>query len=135
MRFRKQRVITVVLDAEFDSRSAIVGPGRGYSSSRSTHIWQIDHPGTPEERRRPEGNDDGFLWRLNSYWRFEELPQGLFIECEAVSLTRDVPAGLGWLITPIVETLPRSSLEFTLTATKNALAENAGRRHNDDRAN
>lgn len=135
MRFKKQRVVTVVLDAEFEAQSGLAGGRRGYSFSRSTHIWQVDQPGTPQERRRAEGNDDGYLWRLNSYWSFEERPDGLLIECEAVSLTRDVPAGLGWLIMPIVETLPRTSLEFTLTATKNALAAGAGRRNRDDRAN
>jgi hypothetical protein len=121
MRFRKQKVITVVLDAEFETRAALTGSGRGYSISRSTHIWEVDHPGSRQERREPEGNDDGFLWRLNSYWSFEETPGGLEIECEAVSLTRDVPAGLGWLIRPIIEALPRESLEFTLGATKKAL--------------
>lgn len=118
MRFRKHRVITVVLDAEFDTQAAMDGPGRGYSISRSIHIWQVDG-----ERRRREGDDDGFLWRLNSYWNFEETSGGLVIACEAVSLTRDVPAGLGWLITPIIQSLPRASLEFTLTATRNVLAE------------
>jgi len=132
MRFRKQRVITVVLDAEFDTQSALAGAGRGYSISRSTHIWQIDQPGSAQERRRMEGNDDGFLWRLNSYWKFEETREGLFIECEAVSLTRDVPAGLGWLITPIIQAVSRASLEFTLTATMHALTTNAMTRHDDD---
>ncbi len=42
-----------------------------------------------------EGDDDGFLWRLNTYWSFVEVPGGLLIECEAISLTRDVPAGPG----------------------------------------
>ena len=121
MRFRKHKVITVVLDAEFEARSGLTGAGRGYSISRSTHIWQVDHPGSRQERREPEGNDDGFLWRLNSYWSFEETPAGLEIECEAVSLTRDVPTGLGWLVRPIIEVLPKESLEFTLGATKKAL--------------
>jgi len=135
MRFKKQQVITVVLDTEFDVQSRLTGAGRGYSFSRSTHVWQVDHPDSANERRRPEGDDDGFLWRLNSYWSFERRPEGLLMECEAVSLTRDVPAGLGWLIMPIIETLPRASLEFTMTATQKALAANAVRRHNDDRAN
>jgi len=43
------------------------------------------------------------------------------IECEAVSLTRDIPMGLGWLIGPIVQDLPSEALQFTLRATKNAL--------------
>ena len=121
MRFRKQKVITVVLDAEFAARSGLSGAGRGYSVSRSTHIWEVDDPGTGRERREPEGDDDGFLWRLNSYWCFAETAEGLVIECEAVSLTRDVPVGLGWLIRPIIQELPRESLEFTLRATKKAL--------------
>jgi len=121
MRFKKQRIITVVIDAEFQTRSATIAPGRGYSLSRSTHVWQVERPGTPAERRLPEGDDDGYLWRLNSYWTFRETAGGLFIQCEAISLTRDVPAGLGWLLNPIIQTLPRASLEFTLNATRNAL--------------
>jgi hypothetical protein len=126
MRFKKLQVITVVLDAEFETESGLDGNSRGYSFSRSTHIWQIDQAGTAQERRREEGMDDGFLWRLNSYWSFAESRDGLLMEFEAVSLTRDAPGGLGWLIAPIVKTLPRASLEFTLTATKNALAANGG---------
>ena len=54
------------------------------------------------------------------------------MECEAVSLTRDVPVGLGWLITPIIADLPREALEFTLRATRNALIENAAQEANDE---
>jgi hypothetical protein len=124
-----------VLDAEFEIQSGLAGNTLGYSCSRCTHIWQIDRPGSAQERRRPEGDDDGFLWRLNSYWSFEQRSEGLLIECEAVSLTRDVPTGLGWLILPIVHTLPRIELEATLTATRNALSANALRRHKDESAN
>lgn len=131
MRFKRRQVITIVLDAEFETESGLAGDSRGYSFSRSMHIWQIDQPGTSQERRRAEGDDDGFLWRLNSYWSFEQRRDGLFMECEAVSLTRDVPVGLGWLITPIIRTLPRESLAFTMTATKNALAANVTRRRTD----
>ena len=49
------------------------------------------------------------------------MPGGLLIECEAISLTRDVPAGLGWLVAPVIEEMPRDSLKFTLNATRNAL--------------
>ena len=72
-----------------------------------------------------EGDDDGFLWRLNSYWSFLEVPGGLLIECEAVSLTRDLPGGLNWLAGPLLEQLPRESLEFTMQATRSALQAQA----------
>jgi hypothetical protein len=125
MRFKKQMVIPIVLDTEYDVRTGVTSNAAGYSFSRSTHIWEIESAGTPHERRMTEGDDDGFLWRLNSYWSFLEVPGGLLIECEAISLTRDVPAGLGWLIAPVIEEMPRDSLKFTLAATQNALSSNA----------
>lgn len=121
MRLKEREAITVVFDAEYSVEAELRGSKCGYSASRSRHIWQVDNAGTASERRRPEGADDGFLWRMNTYWTFAEFQNGLFIECESISLTRDVPFGLGGLITPIVRMLPRSSLEFTLTATKRAL--------------
>jgi hypothetical protein len=138
IRFKKRIVISIVLDAEYKAEARLTGNDRGYSISRSTHFWQVDDPGTAQERHRPEGEDDGFLWRLNSYWSFAQaegveqgrIGEGLLIECEAVSLTRDVPVGLGWLITPIIGNLPRELLTSAITATKNALAAGAAREAN-----
>lgn len=121
IRLRKHITITVVLDAEYQVESALTGSNRGYSWSRSKHIWQIDQPGTPAERRRPESAGGGLLWHLNSYWSFIQWRGGLLVECEAVSLTRDVPAGMGWAIMPVIQNLSRTSLEFTLEATQRAL--------------
>ena len=130
VRFREQRVVTIVLDGEYKVDSRLFGNDRGYSVSRSLHFWQVDNPGTAQERHRPEGQDDGFLWRLNSYWSFTRVRGGLQMECEAVSLTRDVPAGLGWLVTPVIADLPRQELEFTLRATRKALIEYAAQERN-----
>jgi hypothetical protein len=130
IRFKEQRVVTVVIDGEYKVESRLSGSDRGYSVSRSLHFWQVDNPGTAQERRRPEGQDDGFLWRLNSYWSFTRVRGGLQMECEAVSLTRDVPIGLGWLVTPIIGNLPREALEFTVRATRNALIEYAAKEAN-----
>lgn len=127
MRFKKQVVVSIVLDTQYEVHNGLDGTGAGYSVSRSTHIWEIDNPGTAKERRMTEGDDDGYLWRLNTYWSFLEVPGGLFIECEAISLTRDVPAGLSWLVTPFIQDMPRDSLQFTLTATRKALAATAAK--------
>jgi hypothetical protein len=70
----------------------------------------------------PPDTGYGFLWRLFSYWRFAEESKGVTIECRAISLTRDVPFGLGWVIEPIIKSLPRESLINTLKATREALA-------------
>ena len=83
----------------------------------------MENAGKTDERKLPPGTGHGFLWKLDSYWRFEERDGGVYLECQAVSLTRDVPAGLGWLIDPIVRNLPRESLVNTLRATRTALAK------------
>jgi hypothetical protein len=87
----------------------------------------VQDAGETSESEMPPGHDHGFLWRLNSYWRFEQRDGGVYVECEAISLTRSVPAGLGWLINPIVRTLPRESLASTLRSLRAAvLARQSG---------
>jgi hypothetical protein len=127
IRMKRKKVVTVVLDGIWDVQTRSVDSNRGYSSSHNTHIWEVDAAGSGGEHHMQEGDDDGFLWRLNSYWSFEEVPGGLLIECEAVSLTRDIPGGLSWLAGPLVEELPRESLDFTMQATRSALAAKAAK--------
>ncbi len=123
MRLLKKQVITVVLDTTHDVRYVPVDDHHWYSRSYSTRIAEVENAGKPSERELTPGHDHGFLWRLNSYWRFEQRDGGVYVECQAVSLTRSVPTGLGWLINPIVRSLPRQSLENTLrSAQKAALA-------------
>jgi hypothetical protein len=122
MRLRKRKVITVVLDTEYNVHYGRLDPAHQYSFSRSMRITEIAEPGTPNEHALPAGKDHGFMWRLNSYWAFEQTDEGVLIECEAISLTRDIPTGLGWMIGPFVNSIPRESLKFTLEATRKALA-------------
>lgn len=122
LRLMKKKVLTVVLNTEHDVLYSPVDGARCHSRSYSTRIAEVVDPGKSGEHERPIGNDSGFLWRLNSYWRFEERDGGVYIECQAISLTRDVPTGLGWLIEPIVRQLPAESLMNTLRSTRNAIA-------------
>jgi len=121
MRLLKKMMLTVVLDTEHDVQYVPVDATRWRSSSRSIRIAEVEKPGKPGEHELAPGTGQGFLWRLNSYWRFQERDGGTWVECEAISLTRDVPLGLGWLIQPIIQDLPRQSLENTLRETRNAL--------------
>lgn len=123
LRLLKKKVITVVLNTEHEVHYQKVSPTRVRSRSISTRIAEVENPGKQDERERPPGKGQGFLWNLNSYWRFEERDQGVYVECQAVSLTRNVPRGLGWLIEPIIRDLPRESLENTLKATRGASAK------------
>ncbi len=121
LRLLKKKVITVVLNTDHEVHYFPIDPTRWASRSYSTRIAEVESPGKPDEREAAPGKDHGFLWRLNSYWRFEERDGGVYVECEAISLTRDVPAGLGWLINPIIRSLPRESLANTLKATREAM--------------
>lgn len=121
MRVRQKHVITVVLDTTYDVTFERPDAQRGYSISRSERISEIKSPGTSEERPLSSGEEHGFLWRLNTYWSYEERDGGLYMQIESVSLTRSIPTGLAWAIRPFVESVPRESLEFTLRATCDAL--------------
>ena len=121
-RLVKKQILTVVLDAEHEVHYIKVDDDRWYSRSHATRISEVQNPGEKDERRLPPGNDHGFLWRLDTYWRFAGRDGGVYIECEAISLTRDVPTGLGWIINPIIRSLPKDSMVNTLTKTKAALA-------------
>ncbi len=126
MRLFKKKVITVVLDTEHDVRYFQLDPWRWYSRSYTTKISEVQDAGKPSERQLPPGDDHGFMWRLYSYWKFQERDGGVYVECQAVSLSRDIPAGLGWLIGPIVRHLPKQSLESTLDSTRKAVLERRG---------
>jgi hypothetical protein len=117
-----KKVITVVVNSEHEARFTRDGADRARSRIVSTRIAEVDDPDTREEREKPVGRDGGYLWRLNSYWRFLERDNGVYVECESVTLTRDIPSGFGWLVRPFVTSIPRESLTFTLETTRTRLA-------------
>ncbi|MGD0786458.1 MAG: hypothetical protein ABR898_00650 [Terracidiphilus sp.] len=121
MRVRQRHILTVVMDTAFVIEFGRLDARHGYSISRSTQISEIASPGTASERALTSSEEHGFLWRLNTYWSYEERDGGLYMQIESVSLTRSIPTGLGWAIGPFVESVPRESLEFTLRSTCDAL--------------
>ena len=124
MRVRQKHIITVVLDMDFDmtfTQADQDGAARGYIISRSTRVAEIEAPGTPQEHALAPNQDHGFLWRMNNYWSYEEGDGGLYIQIESVSLSRSVPAGIGWAVKPFIQSVPRESLEATLRSACAAL--------------
>jgi hypothetical protein len=121
MRVQQKHVLTVVMDTTYDITFRRLDAQRGSSITRSTKITEIDSPGTTHERALGPGEEHGFLWRMNTYWSYEERDGGLCIQIESVTLSRSIPIGLGWAIGPFIESVPRDSLEFTLRATSDAL--------------
>jgi hypothetical protein len=121
LRLLKKKIITVVLDTYHDVHYSSLDHTRWLCRSYTTRILEVEGAGSREEQIMPPDTGHGFLWRLYSYWKFEEKEGGVFVECRAISLSRKVPLGLGWMIEPIIQKLPRESLVNTLKATRQAL--------------
>jgi hypothetical protein len=132
MRLREHKIVTVMLDGLYDVRYGELDSAHQYSVSHSMQMVEVsDDRDSGQNEVEDEsdssigGGDHGFLWRTNAYWRFEQADDGVFVEFESISLSRDVPAGWGWLIEPFIREIPRESLVFTLRATRKAVLANS----------
>jgi hypothetical protein len=123
LRFYQKKIITTVIDTDQEVHYHVVDKTHAWSRSNATRVQEVDNPGKSDERLEPEGHDRGFVWKLNTFWRFEEKDGGTYLECQAISLSRDIPTGLGWMVGSFVSSVPRESLTFTLTTARAALAK------------
>lgn len=120
---RDAGIITATYNTEHAVEYRQIGPARAASRSVSTKIAEIADAGTPREREKAAGEDHGFLWRLNAYWRFEQAGDGVFVECESVSLSRSVPFLVRPVVGPIANRIARESLERTLRSLRTFLTQ------------
>ncbi len=120
-RFYKHKVISVTVDTDQEVFYESLGDKRATCRSYTTRIAEVENPGEKDEKLKPVGKDGGYMWRLHTWWRLEERDGGVYVECEATSLTRDIPFGFGWLVGPFVKSIPRESLQFTLGTTRTFL--------------
>jgi hypothetical protein len=121
LRFRRHKVITVVLNTTHEVNYFRDSPDRAHSRSSAIRIQEVEDAGKSDEKEKPVGDDGGFLWRMETWWRVEEKDGGVYIQSEVVSLTRDIPTGLGWMIGPFVSGIPKETLAFTMDATRKAV--------------
>lgn len=121
LRLLKKKIITVVLDTNHEVHYRSIDQSRWVCHSYTTRIAEVQDAGSAKENILPPDTGSGFLWRLYSYWRFQERQGGVYLECRAISLMRDVPSGLAFTIKPIIKKLPKESLSNTLENTRKAL--------------
>jgi hypothetical protein len=112
--------VSAVLNSEHEIHFVQLDPTRIYSRSYSTRISEVSDPGRTTEHELPVGKDRGLLWRMNGYWFFEERDGGVYVESEAVSLSRDILFGMGNLLGPILHSVPAESLRNSLDKTRRA---------------
>ena len=121
LKLRRKKIVTVHYNTEHEVEYTRHDTRRASSQSVATRIAELDRAETPLETEKPIGHDRGFLWRLNSYWRYEETDRGVIIECESISLSRSIPSAVRWMVAPLIERAARESMERTLTSMRTRL--------------
>ena len=121
LKLKRKKFVTVHFNTEHEMLYARHDDRRASSSSVATRIAELADVGTPEEREKPVGIDRGFLWRLNSYWRYEAVDGGVIVECESITLSRSIPSVVRWMVGRMIDSAARESMERTLTAMKTRL--------------
>jgi len=114
MRTKVEKVITVVMDADYRIAYRSIDPSKLYTKSVAVDLFEVQSAGAADERRIPGDKSGGYLWRLNTYCSFEEIQTGTVEQCESISLTRGIPFPFGMVVGPFVNSIPRETLAFTL---------------------
>ena len=109
IRLVRHAIVTVTYDTEHEMTFRRRTPTIATARSVATRIDEVG------------GGDRGFLWRLNSYWRYEQVAGGVRVDLESLTLSRDVPALVRPIASPIVSRIARESTVRTLEALRKYL--------------
>ncbi len=121
-RLKKKKVLTAVFDTKHEIVYSSISPTRLAITSRTTDVREVEDAGEADEKVLAPGEGSGFLYAMNSIWRMEEADGGVYVECEAMTLARSIPFGIGAVAKPIIEGFAVESLQSTLEAKKRAVA-------------
>ncbi len=122
----RSKIVTVTYNTEHLIEYRRHGEGLASSRSIATKVAELEKAGTPAEREKPEGKDRGFLWKLNSYWRYQQVDGGVLVECESLTLSRGVPAILAPFVKPMISGVARESMKRTLSSMRDRFATTEG---------
>ena len=125
LKLRRKQMVTVHYNTEHAVAYTRHRAGAASSRSVATRIAELDDAGTAPEREKPVGRDRGFLWRLNSYWRYQRVDEGVIVECESLSLSRGIPRLLRWMASPLINRTARDILSSTLASMAEVLSTRA----------
>jgi putative flippase GtrA len=116
LRLTRSMLVTATYDTWHRVRHRQVDGSRIDSTSVSTRIEELHDAGTPRERRVSLAESRGFLWRMQSHWRFTATRDGVVVTCESITLSRPVPFGLGLVSRPIITRVARESMTTAVRA-------------------
>jgi hypothetical protein len=118
--------VSAAIEGRYRAHDVLIDSHRGYSIVEGTTLQEIEDYGHPNERVLPPDTGGGFIWRICSMSRYEERDGGVYLEIEAMVLSRDIPGSLRWLVNPVVNRLSVNSLTTTLQQTRTAVGAGQG---------
>lgn len=121
MRTYVKKVVSIVIDGDYDTTYVRRSPTRAETTNVATALYEVHNAGSRTETREPGDAADGYLWRYRMYCTLDQRPEGSLDQCETITLTRDAPFALSWLVKPFVTAVPRDTLRFMLEQVRHAL--------------
>jgi len=113
--------VTTAIQSRYQGHDVAVDAQRGYNLADTTRVQQIEDYGHAGAHLLPPGTGNGFIWRLHSIAKYEERDGGVYLELEAMALSRDIPASFRAFVKPLVNRLSINSLSTTLRQTRDAV--------------
>jgi hypothetical protein len=118
---RKQPFVPAVFDVQDEAHYKQLAPGKWICRAYANDIREVQDAGSAKEKDNPSGEGLGLLWRFNAFWSLEASGNGVLAECRTISLSRSIPDGMGWIIKPFIQNVPRESLASTLQNTRKTI--------------
>lgn len=125
LKLQRSKLVTVVYNTEHVVHYQRHGQGKASSRSAATRIAEVERLDDAREREKPVGQDHGYLWRLNSYWRYQQVNGGVIVECESMTLSRSVPRLLEYALGPVIRSVARESMDRTLVSLRSRIGRSA----------
>jgi hypothetical protein len=118
---RRAGTVTGVVDVWMVTEYRHLRPGRATSVARADCVRQVEHAGERGEHRLRPGTGNGYLWRADAMSKYLERDGGVYMELDAIGLSRGFPPLLGWIIEPVARRLGRGSAGESLRQLRVAL--------------
>jgi hypothetical protein len=123
----KETVASTAVDVQNEACYRELDERRCYSTANSTRVQEIRHYGRVDAQELPPDQGNGYIWHLYGLARFEERDGGVYVEAEAMALSRDIPFAFRWIVDPIVRRISKNSMLIFLNQLKEAVRSAPGK--------
>jgi hypothetical protein len=113
---------STALESEYESSYADAGAHRCYSIATAVRLQEVEDYGQASERKLPADQSSGYVWRLHSIARYEEADGGVYVEMEAMALSRDIPGAVRWVVDPVVRRISKGAMLTSFRQTLDAVS-------------